>query len=261
MKETQEKTGSLLETIEGRKSRRSLLKGAIAGAAGVTGLTAVGAGVFSSLKPHAAFATAAGLSCSDTVQSIINIAATAEELAVVFYSNGINKAATLGISGQNLTYLQAAVVEEQLHLNLLLKSGAQPLTNVFSLPHSWNTFTDINLFISTLQQLETAFESAYIAAVKEFGEMGQFDLALLAAQIATIEAEHRAIGRSIINTKEAANNWAFTPVYVSSVGDAVNVLSQEGYLSPSGKNTFTYQPVSTQSSLVSQRTPYSVETC
>lgn len=261
MKETQEKTGSLLGTIEGRKSRRSLLKGAIAGAAGVTGLTAVGAGVFSSLKPHAAFARAAGLSCSDTVQSIISIAATAEELAVVFYSNGINKAATLGISGQNLTYLQAAVVEEQLHLNLLLKAGAQPLTNVFSFPHSWDTFTHISLFISTLQQLETAFESAYIAAVKEFGEMGQFDLALLAAQIATIEAEHRAIGRSIINTKEAANNWAFTPVYVSSVGDAVNVLSQEGYLSPSGKNTFTYQPVSTQSSLVSQRTPYSAETC
>lgn len=261
MKDTQEKTGSLLDTIDERKSRRSLLKGAVAGAAGVTGLTAIGAGVFSSVSAHAAFAKAAGLSCSDTVQSIINIAVTAEELAVIFYSNGINKAGALGISGQNLDYLKAAVVEEQLHLNLLLKSGAKPLTKTFSFPHSWNTFTSINLFISTLQQLETAFESAYIAAVKEFGELGQFDLAVLAAQIATIEAEHRAIGRSIIMTQEAANNWAFTPVYVSSVGDAVNVLSKEGYLSPSGKNTFTYQAVSTQSSLVSQRTPYSAETC
>ncbi|HET9918864.1 MAG TPA: hypothetical protein VFQ30_03405 [Ktedonobacteraceae bacterium] len=58
-----------------------------------------------------------------------------------------------------------------------------------------------------------------------------------------------------------ADNWAFTPVYVTSVGDAVNVLSKEGYLSPSGKNSFTFVAASTKNPDVTQRTPYSVETC
>ncbi len=260
MKETSEKTGNPLDVVGERTSRRSLLKGAVAGAAGVSGLVA-GAGFLTTLQPHAAFAKAASLSCGDTEQSIINTAATAEELAVVFYYHGVKNAAKLGISGQNLSYLQAALVEEQLHLNYLLSAGAVPLTSTFSFPHGWNTFENQGTFINTLQQLETDFESAYLAAVKEFGELGLFDLAVVAGQIATIEAEHRALGRSIIMTKQAANNWGFTPVYVTSVGDAVTVLTDEGYLSPTSNNTFTYTAVSTNSDLVTQTTPYSVETC
>lgn len=263
MQETQKFTRTLLSTGPERQSRRSLLRGAVAGAVGVGGLAAIGASfIAASGQPaHAAGVKASNLNCSDTEQDILNIAATAEQLAVVFYTNGILKAGTLGISGQNLNYLTAAVVEEQLHLNLLLQNGAKPLVNVFSFPHGWATFSHQDVFINTLQQLETAFESAYLAAVKEFAEMGQPGLAMLAGQIATIEAEHRALGRSISSSIATADNWAFTPVYVTSVGDAVNVLSKEGYLSPSGKNSFTFIAASTKNPDVTQRTPYSVETC
>ena len=46
------------------------------------------------------------------------------------------------------------------------------------------TFTHQELFIETLEELETAFIGAYLAAVKEFAEQGQPGLAQIAAQIA-----------------------------------------------------------------------------
>lgn len=235
-------------------SRRGLLKGAVAGAAGAASLAVAGT-MYSRGTAHASGAACA----TDSVQTILNIAATAEQLAVTFYTNGINNAARLGISGQNLNYLTGAVVEEQLHLNLLLKSGAKPLTGTFSFPHSLSTFERQGEFLRTLEQLETAFESAYLAAIRDFSILGQPDLAVLAGQILSIEAEHRALGRSISSTIATANNWAFTPVYVKSVSDAAAVLQAEGYLSPKGANSYQYYPVSlNENHDVSERKPYVV---
>lgn len=241
-----------------RKSRRNLLRGALAGAAGTTGLVVAGATLLSHPAAHAASATPkTSASCTDTLTAILSIAATAEQLAIAFYTNGINNAAKLGISGQNLNYLTGAVVEEQLHRDLLVKAGGTPVTGTFSFPSAGKTFTDLTTFIKTLDQLETAFESAYLAAIKELADMGQSGLAQLAGQIVTIEAEHRALGRSINPNIPTANNWAFTPVYVKSVGDAVNVLSAEGYLSPTSGNSYSYARVSDSlNKAVVQRTPY-----
>jgi len=165
----------------------------------------------------------------------------------------------LAISGQNLDYLTAAVVEEQYHLNLLVKAGGKPVTGKFSFPHGEATFEHQDKFINTLDQLETAFESAYIAAIRDFALLGLPDYAVLSAQILTIEAEHRALGRSISSSIPAANNWAFTPVYVKSVADAAKVLGAEGYLTPKDKNSYTYAPVSLMlNKNVKQTVPYVV---
>jgi len=245
---------NLAESLKAPKSRRSLLRGAVVGAAGATGLAVAGTALLPRNAAHAASAT-----CTpDSVQTILNIAATAEQLAVTFYTYGIASAKELGITGQNLNYLTAAVVEEQLHLNLLVASGAVPVTGTFSFPYGEKTFDEQDKFVTTLDQLETAFESAYIAAIRDFVILQQPDLAVLAAQIATIEAEHRALGRSISPKINTADNWAFTPVYVKSVADAANVLTAEGYLSPKGENSFTYKQVSLHNPNVMQRTPYVV---
>ena len=250
---------SLTESMKAPKSRRTLLKGAVAGAVGVTGLAVAG----TTLLPHAAHAAHAvnATTCHpDSVQTIINIAATAEQLAVTFYTNAINSASQLGITGQNLNYLTAAVVEEQLHLNLLLSFGAKPVTGTFSFPSGAQTFENQDTFVHTVDQLETAFESAYLAAVRDFVYLHQPELAVLAGQIATVEAEHRALGRSISSKIRTADNWAFTPVLVKSVADAANVLAAEGYLSPTTGNSYTYQAASLNNPDVTHRQPH-VVTC
>ncbi len=100
------------------------------------------------------------------------------------------------------------------------------------------------------------FESAYLIAVKEFGKQNQFDLAVLAGQIATIEAEHRVIGRSINSNIAVPNDRAFTPVLVGSVGEAVTALTDQGYLSPKGDNSYTYAAVSLKDSHVHYLAPF-----
>jgi hypothetical protein len=235
-------------------SRRNVLKGAVASAAGVSGLALAGAAFFNQRSNAKA---AASTYTPDSAATILSIAATAEQLAVTFYTHGIKYAHRLEISGQNLAYLTAAVEEEQYHLNLLVAAGGKPVANKFSFPFGEATFQDQHKFIKTLDQLETAFESAYLAAIRDFAYLGLPDYAVLAGQIVTIEAEHRALGRSIDASIPTANNWAFTPVYVKSVADAANVLAAEGYLSPTADNHYTYQPTSlTLNTDVSQKKPF-----
>ena len=248
---------TIAESLKAPKSRRSLLRGAVVGAAGATGLAVAGTALWPRNAAHAA--GAASTTCTpDSVQTILNIAATAEQLAVTFYTYGIAAASELGITGQNFNYLTAAIVEEQLHLNLLVAAGGKPVTGTFSFPYGEKTFDDQGKFVTTLDQLETAFESAYLAAIRDFVYLQQPDLAVLAGQIVTVEAEHRALGRSISPSINTADNWAFTPVYVKSVADAANVLAGEGYLSPKGENSFSYKPASLHNPDVLQRTPYVV---
>ena len=261
--EARKATAQLIASLP--QSRRSLLKGA---AMTVGGLAVAGAGVLYGTKlTHAsALAPAAPNSPAlsrnkqlDSIVSILTVARTAEQLAVTFYTNGINNATKLGLSGDNLDYLKAALVEEQIHQQFFAANGGQSLAETFSFPQGAQTFTDLKTFITTQQQLEGVFDSAFLAAVAEFAQLGRPDLAQIAAQVACIEAEHRALGRSI-GSLSPADNWAFTPVLVASVGAAPALVKSAGYLSPTSGNTYTYQEVSTDNVGVEQRKPYSVNT-
>ncbi len=87
--------------------------------------------------------------------------------------------------------------------------------------------------------------------------MGQPVLARIAGQIATIEAEHRALGR-FIGGLVPADNWAFSPVLISSVGAAPDAVKEAGYLSPRAGNSYTYHQVSTDDQGVVYREPVAV---
>ncbi|MGH2444254.1 MAG: hypothetical protein ACRDFX_13950, partial [Chloroflexota bacterium] len=126
--------------------------------------------------------------------------------------------------------------------------GGVPLTSTFSFPSAGATFTDLPTFIKTQQQLEGAFDSAFIAAAFEFSTMGNSAVARIATQIAMVESEHRALGRDIANTHnisgyEPADNWVYAPQLVPTVGAAPAVLTAAGYLSPVAGNTYTYAQV------------------
>lgn len=172
-------------------SRRSFLQGAA-----VSGLALAGAGL---LAEPPAQAQQAGGTSPDTVKQIFTVARTAEQLAVTFYTNGVANADKLGITGNQLDALKAALIEEQIHQQLFVAQGGDSLADTFSFPDGPSTFTDLGKFIKAQQQLEGVFDSAFLAAVKEFAEppISRPDLAQIAAQIAMIESEHRALGRDI----------------------------------------------------------------
>ena len=228
------------------------MKGAVVSAAGVA--TVAGTGLFLSSKNSAHASSVEGP--EDTIVQILSIAATAEQLAIAFYHEGIEHADKLNITGANLDYLIAAIIEEQIHRDFLVAAGGKPITDTFSFPKGKATFDDLDKFVATLEQLEEAFIAAYLAADKEFALYNQPGLAQIAAQIMGVEAEHRGLGRSISPNFPFANNFAFEPALVESVGDAVGYLQASGYLSPKKDNSYTYHRVSTDNRNVIQRTPY-----
>lgn len=226
-----------------RRSRKTFLQGAVA-----TGVAAAGVGMLRGTAGAQAMA-------ADSIQTILNVAATAETLAVTFYSNGVNSATALGLSASQLDDIKAALIEEQIHLNFFKAAGGVPAASTFSFPKGPTTFSDLSAFISTQQQLEGVFDSAFIAASYEFVQLGHPELARTAVQIAMIESEHRALGRDIASdhnimldatmagtaSPNPADNWAFAPQTIKSVGAAPALVQAAGYLSPSGTNSFTFQ--------------------
>ncbi len=265
-------TEQLLASFARAKSRRSLLKGAIAATGGIV----AGAGALSILPAYAkvtgsgGFAGASGVAAAtntrsqfkfnkpavDTPATILTVARTAEQLAVTFYSNGISNASQLGISGANLDSLKAIMVEEQIHQQFFAANGGSSLAETFSFPNGSKTFTDLNTFIATQQQLEGVFDSAFLAAVMEFAQMGRPDLAQISAQIAMIEEGHRVIGRQIGSMSPYEEN-TFAPALLATVGDAPALVQKAGYLSPTSGNSYTYQEVSTSDSEVKYTRPFS----
>ncbi len=225
---------------------------------GVTSLAAaggvVGAGVFLVQKHEAGAANAAVVPNVQAIQNILNIAATAETLAVVFYTQVLAHQDRLGLKQGTRLNLRAALIEEQIHLQFLNKQGAKALTQKFSFPHGRRTFEDLGFFLQTQQQLESAFVAAYLAAVKEFALAGRPDLAQIAGQIAAIEAEHRVLGR-VIGAQFPANNEAFAPLLLNAVADAPTFLKGAGYLSPVNGNVFAFKAVSTRWNAITGLTP------
>jgi hypothetical protein len=228
-------TGMLLRSFEGRRSRGALLKGMLA-----TGLAAAGAG----LVPSLAHADDPENDAEDSIQQIFTIARNAERLAVTLYTNGVANAQAMGITEPDeVDFLKAALIEEQIHEYFFAANGGQVLFNTFSFPDGPATFTDLQKFVTAQQQLEGFFDSAFIAAVEEFAMMGQPTLARIACQIAMVESEHRVLGRDL-GDLYIVSNWAYAPKLVESVGDAPAALQSAGYLSPVSGNSFAYQQAS-----------------
>jgi len=226
-------------------SRREAMKTAAKGAAYAAPvvLAATVPGAVSAATPAPASATDAATKAAK-IKAIFTVARTAEQLAVTFYSNGIKNAAALGLTATQFGQIQAALVEEQLHQILFTAQGGDSLADTFSFPQGAKTFTDLATFIATQQILEGVFDSAFLAAVREFSEIGESRLAQIASQIACIESEHRTLGRSI-GGLEPADNWTYAPVQVSFVADAPQAVKDAGFLSPVPGNTFKYVQVDT----------------
>ncbi len=262
---THENTASIITSHTAAEEqvapRRTILKGAVAGISSLTLLGVASQIAHAQPQTHLGGGGGGGGKCTqDSIVDILTVARTAEQLAVTFYSNGLANADKLGLQGEELKYIKAALIEEQIHQQFFTSVGGKSLATTFSFPKGKQTFEDLRTFIETQQQLEGVFDSAFLAAIKEFAQLGRGDLAQIAGQVACIEAEHRVLGRAILGLSPA-DNWAFTPVFLARVGDAPKLVSDAGYLSPVKGNSYTYEEVSTADNGVEQRTPFSVGNC
>jgi hypothetical protein len=205
-------------------SRRSFLRSA-AGLSG--GIAAAGFFEIFGLQNSAMAADA-----SDDVQTIVNLAATAETLAVTFYYSAIT-AAQFSLDQADVAYLKLALDAEQYHLDFLMSAGGKPLTDKFYVPAT--VLSDVNVFVQTGLAAETAFIGAYLAATRRFAELGQPRLAATTAQHAVSEGQHLTLIREIAGL--IPNDLGLpAPIYYN-VSDAVPTLRPfltggEGFIGP-----------------------------
>ncbi len=262
-------TAATANLLASTLTRRSVLKAGVA-----TGGLVMAGELFRAVKAEAADGILAEPDDVTPFATIFMVAQSAEQLAITLYRNGVMNADKLGLSPQELNYFKAAGIEEQIHQKFfatITGVAVQPASTHFSFPAGQATFEDLKLFITAQQQLEGVFDSAFLAAVRELSHLGAHRAAQIAAQIATIEAEHRVLGvqvaeahgiTSLPNTHDSLpdsdpnpgdkaatvptdppNILAFTPVFVEAVPDAVKLAKAAGYLSPRPGNDFEYVPI------------------
>lgn len=196
--------------IMSNPSRRTFLKGSTI-AAGAS---------FLSFNAVWGFSRVLGQTMADDdLQTIINLAATAELFATTHYLGAIN--GDLGLDTAQLNYMKAGFLAEQDHLELLQSLGAQPVVTEFYVPET--LFSDKALFSAVTEVAETAFVGAYLAATRVFSKSADTTaFAVTATQIAAVEAEHRALVRQIGG--RLANNISYAQFTLNNVSDAVPVL-------------------------------------
>lgn len=194
-------------------SRRNLLKG-----------TAVGllAGGFSLKEQKSFFGINPAFAQigNDDIQTILNLAATAELFAATHYLEASINADALQLDSFERDYMDAGIAAEYTHYELLVSLGAEPLVSEFYFPEG--LFENRALFSAITEVAETVFVGAYLAATRIFAEINEPLLAVTAAQIVGIESEHRALARRMGN--RLATNLVYAGYVFENVSDAVPVL-------------------------------------
>ncbi len=226
----------------------------------LAGATALGAAGVSFVQPIAARAATSEPS-NDTVADILNIACTAETLAITFYGHALAHPDNLPTVNNeaNQNYFQAALTQEYEHLKYLRSLGGTSLATKFYFPTGM--FYNEKTFFATSSTLEDYFISAYIAAAMDFSGAYSNNITTAspkligaAVQIAGVECEHRALLRVASGVNPPNNRIAESGLLVS-VADAVPVLAN--FLSPgaSGFSTTAYDPPSV-SAIENYAAPY-----
>ncbi len=238
-----------MDLLNKATSRRSIFKGAaIVG----LGMTVAQANLIRALAQDST-PTVEG----EDIQTIIDIAATAESLAVTLYGHVIESAQNGGydteIPAAVVGVLVSARAAEQYHLEYLLNAGAKPLTQEFTVPDP-ALLTSTQLIFDTAVQLETAFVAAYMAAAHRFAELGQTDLVRTAMEVAAVEGEHRVLAAYVAGVRPA-NNIALAPELFKTVGEAAAALTSLGFIGGTGTAVSYPGPLKVDRSSVNLRTP------
>lgn len=172
------------------RTRRQFVKGATATLAG---LGVVGAFPVAAAARH------------NSTQTILNVAASAEVLATIVNTIGFER----GLGGDPVTQrnIRAAAREELIHYEKLVSYGGEAASKRIWVPDA--VFANRTNFLNTLQVGDDIFVRAYLVATEAFGDRGNGELAITAAQFMGVEAVHRALARQSLGL--LGNDRVFMP--------------------------------------------------
>jgi hypothetical protein len=168
------------------RSRRNFLRGAVCVGGGI--------GAVSFARAFGVGGAQAADAFENDIATILNLATTAETLAVTLYYTVLTNA-TFQIGEDATEYLKLAMDAELHHLQILGALGGRALTQQFYMPQ--RIHADASVFVNTGLQAETVFAGAYLAATHRFAVLGQPHLAATAAQHGASEAQHLTLIRHL----------------------------------------------------------------
>jgi len=233
MNEQDRRTSALL-------SRGAVLKGAVAGLAGVT---LAQAGLFRALAAE-----------SESVQRILDITATIERFGVTFLGAGIASAQQKNfnkpIPAPVLAILKAA--QEHFHLAFFERAGGRPFVETFTIPPL--ALTDYDTFFNAIVVQEGAEVATQIAAIGVYAGLKRPDLVKISFQYAAEEAEHRVLANAALGTSPA-NDRAFAPMLFGTVGEMLVSMRRRGLIGGSGTAVTYPGPTPIDATNVTYRTP------
>jgi len=133
---------------------------------------------------------AATNSPDNTVENILNVAATAEVVATIVNTEGARRVKKLDKTTKE--NIDAAAREELIHYRVLTKKlGATPITERIWVPDK--IFESEKNLLEALVIGDQIFINAYLIGVTAFGVSGSGKLARVAAEFMGVEAVHRAL--------------------------------------------------------------------
>jgi len=201
-------------------SRRGMLRLAGVLAAGAS-LASVGALQAQAAELGDDTLYAAAHDAQDSPQVMLNIAATAETLAVTHYHAALTSGG-LDLSEREMVILRAALSSELQHLEFINASGGKALTEQFYVRA--NVYNDRAIFIQQTDDAEVVFVGAWLAATRRFAELGNPRLAVVAAQVACVEQSHKALIRGFAPDL-TPNNVSLGQPILYNVSDAVPMVA------------------------------------
>ncbi len=158
-------------------------------------------------------------------QTILNVAATAEVLATIVNTVGAERLTAQLASDQTLANVRAAAREELIHYNVLVASGAKPLTKRIWVPDA--VFASREGLLTTLEAGDQIFINAYLIGTTAFARARQAKLARFTGEFMGAEAVHRALARQSLG--KLGNDRAFMRYSFSNITTAVSMLKKAGF--------------------------------
>ena len=167
-------------------------------------------------------ARASSTNPNNDVQTILNVAATAEVLATIVNTVGANR----GLGGDAVTQLniEAAAREELIHYQVLLTYGAVPITKKIWVPDA--VFASRTNLLETLVAGDQIFVNAYLIGVSCFCQVDGA-LATVPAEFMGVEAVHRALALQSLG--RLGNDRVFMRVDFTDILEAVSQLQAAGF--------------------------------
>ncbi len=142
---------------------------------------------------HAQLPTSERNDSPNKVQTIVNVAATAEVLATIVNTVGAER---VPLDPVTLANIRAAATEEKIHFDVLTSDavGAKPVTKRIWVPNE--VFASAENFLTTLVVGDQIFVNAYLLAGTVFARAGGLRgsrFSRFAAEFMGVEAVHRAL--------------------------------------------------------------------